>query len=67
MIDMQNFMKRPDSFDMKIAMVNGSPVCIFRDCHLDKPGMEMVFPNAPVVTSPLDAWDLALREDEDKY
>ena len=52
MINMQNFRARPDTFDMKIGIVDGSPVCIFRDCQLDKPGMEMVFPNAPVVTAP---------------
>jgi hypothetical protein len=54
MIDLKAFIARPDSFYMKIALVNGNPVCLFRDCQLDKPGAEMVFPKAPIVTTTIN-------------
>ena len=52
MIDLKNFIARPDSFDMRIALVNDVPVCLFRDAFLDKPGAEMVFPGCR--TEPTD-------------
>ena len=51
MIDLEQFIKRPDSFDMRISLLIGNPVLLYRDCQLDKPGAEMIFPQAPVVTT----------------
>ena len=59
MIDLEQFIKRPDSFDMRISMVNGNPVVLYRDCFLDKPGVEMVFHNTPVVTVKVDGKDVS--------
>ena len=59
MIDLEQFIKRPDSFDMRISLLNGNPVLLYRDCQLDKPGAEMVFPKAPVVTVKVDGKDVS--------
>jgi hypothetical protein len=46
MIDTKTFMARPDSFDIVVTMnaaANEEPFIRYRDCHLDKPGIEPLF------------------------
>ena len=60
MIDTALFITRPDSFDIRIALLPGNslPVVLYRDGRADKPGIEPLFrPKPELVVAPDTAMD----------
>ena len=51
MIDLKAFIANPDLFEIRISVANDTPVALYRNRSLDKPGVELIFPPVMAVAA----------------